>query len=204
MKPDADYSEYIFQIRIPTLSSDSILVYRMTSLSKSNSKFDTVQIIVGSYSENITNCGEVDALKFDDINFDGYDDVLIYQGANKNCVYQNYDVWLFDPKGERFVFNEEFSNIASSNYDANEDTKTITTSYINYQDYYEYAKITYKVINGKPTLIERLSRNYDFNGLAEPSEKRMYIWKHEKLVKGYFKVIEQTTKSQKDLEKEEQ
>jgi hypothetical protein len=64
-------------------------------------------------------------LQFEDLNFDGYKDIklLAWWGSGG----QGYNIWLFHPLKETFVYNEQLSNLG--NVSAVPESKTISSSY---------------------------------------------------------------------------
>lgn len=88
-------------------------------------------------------------VKAEDLNFDGYPDLLMqnWAGATGNI---GYCIWLFNPKIEKYVFSQSFSD-RIGNYQIDAKTKTITT--FNNSSAFVYQKQTYAVRNGNLILI---------------------------------------------------
>lgn len=61
----------------------------------------------------------------EDFNFDGYDDLMLLEGWGARL--RQYEIWLFDPKSKRFIYNADLSDLMSPNADKNK--KIITTWY---------------------------------------------------------------------------
>ena len=87
--------------------------------------------------------------KAEDLNFDGYSDILMQQwaGATGN---EGYCVWLFDPGKEMFVFSQAYSDVIG-NHRIDGKSKTFTTS--SNGSALTFQTQTYAVRNGNPVLI---------------------------------------------------
>lgn len=108
-------------------------------------------------------------LDFDDVNFDGHDDLVVYShdgGAGPN--YGN-NYFIFNQKTKKFVFNETMSDFSQPQ--VNHKTKTILAAWRNGAANHGSEK--YKWIKNKPTLVE----SYEINYTSEDkfSEKKLYL-----------------------------
>ena len=120
-------------------------------------------------------------LKAEDLNFDGYSDILMQQwaGATGN---EGYCVWLFDPGKEMFVFTQAYSDVIG-NHRIDAKSKTITTS--SNGSALTFQTQTYAVRNGNPVLIVEEKQDKATQG------KCPYHWVQRKEKNGAMVVTEE-------------
>ena len=94
-----------------------------------------------------------------DVNFDGYNDLLISSFSGEAGKNQFYDCWLFDVDSAKFIFSENFSGFC--NIMVNDSLKILYDYLFNGCASQCYTMHTYKLINNKPVLIKREDQFYD-------------------------------------------
>ncbi len=95
-------------------------------------------------------------LDFDDVNFDGYKDLVVFShdgGAGPNFG-NNY--YIFNSKNKQFVYNETMSNLTQP--EVNAKTKTVYAAWRNGAS--NHGAETYKWIKNKLTMVEYYETNY--------------------------------------------
>jgi len=202
MKPDAGYQDYHIRVRIVAedVAKDSGDVTIFTQHPFQGGYVnDTLNVIDLDPQRNWYTGDSIILLKFIDINLDGFDDIFVIRGVEEVREIPHYDVWLFDEKTGRFQENDEFSEKLDTDFDLDESTKTISCQWVDFPDPYGYGSCTYRVDGNRLTLLDQITQTRDYENNPDS-----YIWKHEKLIKGKLKVVKQVTKTQEQLEKEEQ
>jgi hypothetical protein len=93
-------------------------------------------------------------LTFVDLNFDGWDDMMIVQSIPAG-PYTSYIVWLWDAAKKQFVHEKTLSGLSEIEADA--ETETIKTSY--YYTTSKWGEEFYKYTDGKLTLFKSVETN---------------------------------------------
>jgi hypothetical protein len=104
-------------------------------------------------------------LTFEDLNFDGWDDMRIVSGVPAG-PFMPYIVWLWDADEKLFSHDEDLSGITDIEADAK--TKTIKSNYR--ASAFEYGEEYYKYIDGKLTLVKSVETTFldgDDEGMEE-------------------------------------
>lgn len=86
-----------------------------------------------------------------DVNFDGYEDMMIYShdgGAGPN---NGYNFYIYYPKSKKYIYNETLSELTQTQVDI--ETKTIRSAWRNGAAEHGYEE--YKLINGKLTMTKQ-------------------------------------------------
>jgi len=121
-----------------------------------------------------------------DVNFDGYNDILILNGYYGNQVGTYYTCWLWNNKINSFIKNDSFSWIMNVSIDKK--NSMILSSWRNWAASHSWAM--YKYIKGKYVMVSRLTEEaIDDEKLKEGQEKWQYT--DERLVGGEMKIHEQ-------------
>jgi len=144
-------------------------------LSMKNKEIQCLNDSIKSYSEDF----QTSALTFEDVNFDGYNDVLIKQ---KDSRY--YSCWIFNEKEKRFSFLPEFSKIQSPVFDK-EKKQIISSEYVLYAHCQSSCTTSYYEINNYTLhLVNQTFSESDSNPNDPPSRK------HEKLIKENLPILD--------------
>jgi hypothetical protein len=108
-----------------------------------------------TYMEPPARGGEGD-LRSADLNFDGYQDLLLlaWEGATGN---RGYSVWIFDPPTGRFVPNRELSGV--SNPTPRPECQVISTFERGGAAGMEFVRDSYRWIDGKAVLVRRVDQD---------------------------------------------
>jgi uncharacterized protein YecT (DUF1311 family) len=111
-----------------------------------------------------------------DFNFDGHEDFAIQNGNNGSYGGPSYDVYLYSPAKNRFVYSPPLSNLIEETlgfFSVDPVKKRITTFGKGGCCYHE--TVTYAVINDKPVAVERYIENAmnvdDKDGVAITEER---------------------------------
>ena len=108
-----------------------------------------------------------------DINFDGFNDLLVpmYSGdAGKN---QFYDCWLFNAKTGKFMHSEDFSGFC--NVEINDSLKQFTEHTFGGCASECYTEKTFNVISNKPILIKKEYQKLD----SKSGKLRRFVEKYK-------------------------
>ncbi|MFH0799514.1 MAG: hypothetical protein V2A66_04955 [Pseudomonadota bacterium] len=94
--------------------------------------------------------GDEPAARLEDFNFDGYPDLAVFSSAGNVQIF--YNVYLFDPSQQKFIFNKKLSSLPC--VEAQLATKTVFSS-CNHSSACENWTETYRWSGNRLTLIGR-------------------------------------------------
>ena len=94
--------------------------------------------------------GDYHTLQFDDYNFDGYNDIYIYNYEEAGVNNRSQTIWTYNPKIKKYEKNTFLSNLSIWNVDKNQ--KTIKSGWRTGAQIYN--TVTYKLVNGKFVQVE--------------------------------------------------
>jgi hypothetical protein len=144
---------------------------------------DTLQHISGETSDSFP---PSDGVRFVDANFDGYLDIMIFYNRG-NTTNEDFEFLLFDPKLQRFEFNQEFTDTFGCNPSIDEENHEIITGGQTGCMGMCFEFETYRLIDTKITLVKRESQE-----LVEPpsdKDQATFLRTLEKLQSGKMIVV---------------
>lgn len=142
--------------------------------------------------DNVFSCTMPDKqlLLLNDINFDGYTDLMLVQliPAAPNIPYY---YWKYDKKKHVFERDTTLEDITSPNFDP--DQQTITSFWRS--SAVDHGVSTYKYIDGQITLVEETESD------QHPDSANVQIFTHKKLVNGKLILVERSEGKMDDTKK---
>ena len=139
--------------------------------------------------------GKWSDLYIEDLNFDGFEDIAVPDGLNGGYSSLSYQVYLFDPQKQKFVFNAPITRLAHGVYMGIPvpDRSKKTLSVFWKETCCEHFRETYKLVNGRTKMIAKISEYYN------PLNDQGYeVTQTEKLINGKWR----TWTKRKKIEKE--
>jgi hypothetical protein len=139
-----------------------------------------------------------DGVRFVDANFDGYLDIMIFFNRG-NTTNEDFEFWLFNPKLRRFELNQEFTDTFGCNASIDEENHEIITGGVLGCIGMCYEFETYRLMEGKITLVERESQK-----LADtPSDTSQFTFLRtlEKLQSGQMKIVKRVQGTLEQIDK---
>jgi hypothetical protein len=137
---------------------DSIQVFE-------KNKGNHIQTIPVSENENYPYTNS--PLRFEDLNFDGYEDIAVLQNNATANTLELY--WLYDPAKKKFEESVELEAISSAAFD--HENREITSFWRSSCCDHGYS--TYRYINGKLLLVSEIEENSTPDGKLLHTEKRL-------------------------------
>ncbi len=142
------------------------------------------RMMVDQYSDEPTNPNFNSDISVVDINFDGYTDIKIKSYVTVHGS-SGFNYFLYTPDSNKFIFNQDFSDLDGDLTLSNE-LKEIYTSDYSWQDE-TWTKWTYKVLNNKPILFTIKTEH-----VYTEDNKQKFHTVIERLINGEMKVIKDT------------
>lgn len=124
---------------------------------------------------------EQSVLNVGDFNFDGQEDVAICDGHNGSYGMPSYRVYL--SSHGKFVYSAPFSKLGQVNLGMfSVDKKRRTLETFNKSGCCEHFRQTFKIVQGRPKLIEDVAEYYD-----PPSDQGFIVTETKRLVNGKWR-----------------
>jgi len=134
------------------------IIIRYTSLINKR-RWDpaTISVISKDYKDTLSNVdqgsfkifsSDKEDYNFEDINFDGYKDLLIYNFPSANGLNRFYSIFIYNPKTNELIYDENVSNLLGVNTEIDSVKKQVTT-YSDNPRFGESESATYKYIDGE-------------------------------------------------------
>jgi len=184
VSPISPNQDFVFYVNTDPKTGDPLGVEYSERGNESNSRYVELKTVDGK--RGIAHPFDKDFIMFMDVNFDGYNDMLVTQdtGATGNVSYLAF---LFDPKTSTFALNEDFSLM---NIMPDPKTKTLRSFVTMGAAGMEYVSDLYRVENGKPILVEEVEQKR-----VNP-EATSFIKVTRRLVKGVLQQVASETVTQ--------
>ena len=102
-----EHDGFVFDIDIKDYNPDTF--EGKTTISVKNNSGNEVQKIISDkflFNDHI-------ALGFEDYNFDGVDDIYVYNGQNGSYSTQTYEYYLFDKKAGNYQYSDELTSLTT-------------------------------------------------------------------------------------------
>jgi hypothetical protein len=163
---------------------------------------DTVQVISES-AENGYNAylsEPENAVTFQDINFDGYTDLMYVCNVGNQGVNQDYAIWLFNKHLKRFEYSKEFSETIGCNPIIDATAQSITTSGLAGCLGDCYSTEVYEVQNNHLILVDEESQELDPEGRDKNGEP-LFVYVHRKRIRGTMVTVTEVFGTLAELEK---
>ena len=172
-----------FLFKVTEISKDSSTLYgdRIFRIDIYNSNTDEFITSIEHKVESIWNeySLEIDSTNLEDVNFDGYEDLILLSGQGAMGRNNIFTVYLFDSLQNKFQYCEALSDIC--NIEVNSEDKTIDEFIFNGGDP-NYTVTTYEVVNDSPVIKKILNQHFD---VIETSyyKNGKFLYKEEETVK---------------------
>ena len=108
LRKDTIIGDYLFELKVKNWNPETMLG-NTTFVIKNKISKETLQTI----NSNEFNFNKYLSYIFNDINFDGVNDLTFFTGFNGSYGSQTYAFYIYNIKKKRFIFNEQLTSIAS-------------------------------------------------------------------------------------------
>lgn len=176
--------QFIYKLKIDSvLSGDSInyeCIVRSISIRRA-SNHQLVQTIYPPENYFFCDINKREIFVAEDMNFDGVNDIRLIQfiPAAPNTPYY---YWMYNKAANQFQRSKAFDNITTPEFDHKQ--KLIISSWRG--GWANYGSSTYKVINGKPVLIE------EYETKESENDSTKHILTQKKRINGKLRLIKTT------------
>ena len=117
---------------------------------------------------------DINEYELEDINFDGYNDLLVLRGYSADGMVNEYDIYIFNYQDKRFDYSDKITGTLGWNTMIDKDSKEITVGGASGMDWtYEWR--TYKFLDGSLIQIREESQER-LNSIDTISGERLYKW----------------------------
>ena len=120
---------------------------------------------------------KIDSTRTVDVNFDGYNDLILWSGTGEMGKNNFNEVYIFNPSANKFIHNETFSSICNIVVDQKDKT---VEEFIDNGGIINYTTRKYEVVNDSLILKNQEEQSYDF-------DNNCYIIETSYYDKGKFK-----------------
>ena len=139
---------FTFKLHFESENDDSCNTLKI-STQKRPSGTDSIQKIEGINIRELLHCNSSDnsyaVIKFDDVNFDGYDDLLLIRGIDCDKTDETwYDIWLYNSETKKFELNRDFNEKLADTYEKDYQNKLLIATSHPSNDFEEFYRNTYK------------------------------------------------------------
>ncbi|HZV71186.1 MAG TPA: hypothetical protein VFG10_16645 [Saprospiraceae bacterium] len=145
--------DYIYQV-------DSVYELNNLNITKLDSFCNDLKQYEAQYENGLIKFGDYSDIKIEDYNFDGIDDIYIFNNINSGNGIRSQTIWLYNQKENKFI-KDAF--LSGSSLCSNDKAKKIIT-FCGNGGGGNYGSVSYQMRNGKFVKIASLFSSYNQKG----------------------------------------
>jgi hypothetical protein len=142
---------------------------------------------------------ESDKYQLTDINFDGFNDLLVLTGYSANGINEEYEIYFFNKINNHFEYNDYLTWEIGFNTSINKEAKEITTG--GADGWWNYEWRTYKYLNEKLEMIHSESQER-LDSLDLKTNDNLYKWTEQVRINNELITVKQIIGTLEQIQKE--